>query len=100
MVVALWRKTTLDVQAGFMLKMDELGLPGEAILAYCLGLEELKDEVVSFPLSGFYKMGMRALGRGDIPLTRLAYQETVYAELRTLKDKQAGRRWCQTVATQ
>ena len=32
---------------------------------------------------------MRALGRGDIPLRRLAYQETVYAELRALKDKQA-----------
>ncbi len=90
MIVALWRQTTTEVRTGFILKMDEIGLPGEAILAYCLGLEVPEDLVVSFPLSAFYKMGMRALGRGAIPLRRLAYQEQVYVELRALKDKISG----------
>ena len=56
MVVALWKKTTFDVRAGFILRMDKVGLPGAAILAFCLGVEELSDEMVWFPLSGFYKV--------------------------------------------
>ena len=90
MIVALWRQATTEIRTGFMLKMDEIGLPGADILTYCLGLEVPEELVVSFPLSAFYKMGMRALGRGAIPLRRLAYQEQVYVELRTLKDKISG----------
>jgi len=62
MIVALWKGTTTKVRENTMLGMDEMGLPGVDILAYCLGLETADgvDRLLSH--SALYKMGKRAIG--------------------------------------
>jgi hypothetical protein len=87
MIVALWRQTTAKIQTGIILSLDQFGLLGGDILAYCLGLgaPDGVDTLLSY--SALYKMGLRALGRGATSQRRLVYSEQVFAEVRALKDK-------------
>ena len=82
MIVALWRQTTAIIRTGIILKMDEFGLPGVGILAYCLGagctrrsrgfvaaLSSLQDGVTSV---GTWSYFSKALGVFGASIRRIA----------------------------
>jgi hypothetical protein len=85
MIVALWKGTTTKVREKTMLGMDEMGLPGVDILAYCLGLETADgvDRLLSH--SALYKMGKRAIGERNTSQKRQLYAEKVLTEVRALR---------------